>query len=61
MREDADVGHSILRVTATDLDEGDNGTVKYAITGGHQPGKDLSIYNYIKHGSIQRLLTRTLH
>ncbi|XP_031549951.1 protocadherin Fat 4-like isoform X2 [Actinia tenebrosa] len=37
VREDADVGHSILRVTATDVDEGLNGTVKYALKGVDQP------------------------
>ena len=41
VREDVEVGFSILRVTATDLDDGVNGTVKYAITGGDRPGKNL--------------------
>lgn len=43
VKEDQEIGKTILKVTATDGDSGDNGTVRYEITAGNNQGNPAAL------------------
>jgi len=53
VREDLSVGGEIIKITARDADEGDNGTVKYIITNGQGTLRYINtIHYYIEYSGI---------